>query len=239
LKKQLFLIWSLLFLSLQIVWGQKNSGLEIVFEHYFGNQPLRFDQAYITESGDTIYLNKLQYYVSNFQIQNHEGKDWQEKNSYRLLKISDEQNQFKLLLNPSLSGTYQKIKFSLGIDSLRNHQGAQTGDLDPIEGMFWTWEQGYIFFKCEGYYFHQSGQRRGLVYHLGREECYRELEFAIDSTTKRLHIKVDLKKLFGGFAASPLTLTLLAGKSATNIMGGSKAPQLANNWVKMFEIMGK
>ena len=34
--------------------------------------------------------------------------------------------------------SYNKISFSLGIDSATNNQGALTGDLDPQNGMYWS-----------------------------------------------------------------------------------------------------
>ena len=38
----------------------------------------------------------------------------------------------------------------LGIDSTTNMGGAMAGDLDPMKGMYWTWQSGYINFKLEG-----------------------------------------------------------------------------------------
>ncbi|WP_316930094.1 MbnP family protein, partial [Hymenobacter sp. IS2118] len=36
-------------------------------------------------------------------------------------------------------GDYQSVSFTVGVDSARNVAGAQTGALDPNNGMFWTW----------------------------------------------------------------------------------------------------
>jgi hypothetical protein len=214
--------------------AQKNQDFELIIEHYFGNQVLAFDQAYITELGDTIYINKLQYYLSNFQFKTADGKVWQEPFSYHLMKLEEGKNCLKIALKPTKSHNYTSLSFGLGIDSARNHAGAQTADLDPINGMFWTWEQGYIFFKCEGYYFRQSEQRRGLIYHLGRDACYRKLQFDLPAHTQQITLRLDLKKLFGGLANSAITLKLSEGKTSTNIMGGDKAPKLADNWQQMF-----
>lgn len=40
--------------------------------------------------------------------------------------------------------------FLLGVDSLTNVSGAFGGDLDPIKGMYWAWNSGYINLKLEG-----------------------------------------------------------------------------------------
>ena len=38
----------------------------------------------------------------------------------------------------------------LGVDSLTNVSGAFGGDLDPIRGMYWAWNSGYINLKLAG-----------------------------------------------------------------------------------------
>lgn len=47
--------------------------------------------------------------------------------------------------------TCTSIIFTLGVDSARNISGAQTGALDPGNGMFWTWASGYVMAKLEGH----------------------------------------------------------------------------------------
>jgi hypothetical protein len=42
------------------------------------------------------------------------------------------------------------LEFSIGIDSLTNVSGAMGDALDPVNGMYWAWQSGYINFKIEG-----------------------------------------------------------------------------------------
>jgi hypothetical protein len=49
------------------------------------------------------------------------------------------------------AGEYTSIEFMHGIDSVTNYGGAQSGDLDPAHGMYWSWNQGYIFTRFFGY----------------------------------------------------------------------------------------
>jgi hypothetical protein len=51
------------------------------------------------------------------------------------------QHLSKSELNTSLKNI-TAIKFLLGVDSLKNVSGIQTGALDPAKGMFWTWNTG-------------------------------------------------------------------------------------------------
>jgi hypothetical protein len=73
-----------------------------------------------------------------------------------------------------------------------------------------------------------------LIYHLGRDVCYREVQVDLPAHTSQITLKVDLKKLFGGLADSAISLKLREGKASTNIMGGEKASKLADNWQQMF-----
>ena len=55
----------------------------------------------------------------------------------------------------------------LGVDSLTNVSGAFGGDLDPIRGMYWAWNSGYIHCKIEGVAERSTAPRHAIEYHLG------------------------------------------------------------------------
>lgn len=59
----------------------------------------------------------------------------------------------------------------IGVDSLRNVSGAQTGALDPSNDMFWDWNTGYIFFKLEGRYGTASIEDAEYSIHVGGFEA--------------------------------------------------------------------
>jgi hypothetical protein len=66
-------------------------------------------------------------------------------NKYFLVDFSDTTTTtLKLTILPYL---YNRLSFVIGVDSARNVSGAQTGALDPANGMFWTWNTGYIMAK--------------------------------------------------------------------------------------------
>lgn len=48
------------------------------------------------------------------------------------------------------AGEYAGMELLLGVDSLQNEIGTQTGDLSPVHGMFWDWNTGYLMVKAEG-----------------------------------------------------------------------------------------
>jgi hypothetical protein len=48
------------------------------------------------------------------------------------------------------SGKYKELRYTLGVDSTRNVSGVQDGALSVSNGMFWSWNTGYIMLKAEG-----------------------------------------------------------------------------------------
>ena len=104
----------------------------------------------------------LKYYVSNFTLVKADGSETNFKN-YQLLDAS-EPSSLTFALDSVLNGEYTSVKFLIGVDSSRNHTGVQDGALDPVHGMIWSWNTGYIFFKHEGNFKDSTGTTRPLIY---------------------------------------------------------------------------
>jgi hypothetical protein len=64
-------------------------------------------------------------------------------------------------------GVYDEIHFLLGVDSIEQASGAQTGALDPARGMFWTWNTGYLSLKMEGTSPDSREPFHAFSYHIG------------------------------------------------------------------------
>lgn len=62
---------------------------------------------------------------------------------------------------------YDSITFLIGVDSLHNVSGAQTGALDPVNDMFWTWNSGYVMAKLEGNSSSSPQMNQKFEYHIG------------------------------------------------------------------------
>lgn len=66
-----------------------------------------------------------------------------------------------------MTAQYDELQFSIGIDSTTNALGALGGALDPINGMYWTWQSGYIHFKLEGKRKRGTDKAQNFQYHIG------------------------------------------------------------------------
>jgi hypothetical protein len=78
------------------------------------------------------------------------------------------ENKTSFTISNLPTGNYNRIEFIIGVDSLRNTSGAQTGDMDPAQLMYWDWNQGYIFLKLEGNYVSPDSPQGDIFqFHIG------------------------------------------------------------------------
>jgi len=193
----------------------------LVFEHTFCGKPFVLNTPYITLLGDTVVFTKLKYYVSRINLA-------ADKNPYWL--IDTEQNAQNCAYFTLKKGTKPtELSFGIGIDSIANKKGAQKGALDPLQGMFWTWEQGYAFLKAEGYY---VTNRVSFVLHVGMDENYTQLAYPLKQQSK-ITIQVAVEKMFGGYAKSAIDLH--RPTKPLSIMAGEKTKLLKRNIEAMFK----
>ncbi|MDN4165418.1 hypothetical protein QWY31_07890 [Cytophagales bacterium LB-30] len=129
--------------------------LSIEFEHLVGGSPFDLDNEYQRANGETFSVSTLNYYVSNIILSKEDGSTFvvpQEK-SYFLIRNHTPETCL-ITLDSIPADTYTGIAFTIGVDSLRSVSdiSKRTGVLDPAqnEGMYWTWNSGYIFFMMEG-----------------------------------------------------------------------------------------
>jgi hypothetical protein len=129
---------------------------EIHLENRVGNIKFYLGENYVTEAGDTIKFTIFNYYVSNFQFIKEDGSVYTvpKDSCYFLVKADDVESQ-ELHFKNIPAGNYKGVRFIIGVDSLKSAAPLEerTGVLDPAtgaQGMYWTWNTGYIFVKAEG-----------------------------------------------------------------------------------------
>jgi len=142
--------------------------VSVQFENYVGSSPLELNSAgyYKNENGDSFKVSRYKYYVSNIVLKTTGGSTYTEAESYHLVdQASLGSLSFDLANVPA--GQYTSLTLMIGVDSLRNVSGAQTGALDPAHGMFWTWNTGYIMAKMEGSSPQVPTSDKLLSFHIG------------------------------------------------------------------------
>jgi hypothetical protein len=141
------------------------ANVKITFKNVIKGSGIVFrDSIYINPFQEKYTITKLKYYVTNVAVQKDLISE-KEENSYHLI---DESIPESHTINFSIpEGDYNAIQFLLGVDSLHNVSGAQTGDLDPTKDMFWTWNTGYVMAKMEGNSLSSNQVNNKFEFHIG------------------------------------------------------------------------
>ena len=118
------------------------SKLEGRFQFNLKNTPLEYVDSLLHVETLKCYVGHIELLDMNKQII---GRD---SVSYRLI---DFKNSNSLNFSVNTNSNYASyVRLTLGVDSLTNAAGVHCCALDPANGMYWSWQSGYIQFKLEG-----------------------------------------------------------------------------------------
>ena len=160
--KFILFLFGLICILLPKIGGAQNLRLKPVW----GNNAFQLEKKYFLSSKkDSVQINLCKFYISEIELY-HQGKlIHKEYKSFHLIKLEDSLSlSFALTNNKAI---FDEIRFNLGIDSVTNSSGIYGGDLDPVKGMYWTWQSGYINFKLEGKSSLSKNKTGSFSYHLG------------------------------------------------------------------------
>lgn len=131
------------------VFAQDNSStVSITFKNMVKDRPVElYDATYTNSFREDYTINKFRYYISNIFFQDGAKKSETNKSIYLIDEAKDESKSISFSVP---AGEYSSLDFQIGVDSIYNVSGAQTGPLDPTKDMFWTWNTGYVMAKLEG-----------------------------------------------------------------------------------------
>lgn len=216
--------------------------ITIKFNNIVGDKPLALGElvSYTAPNGDDYTVSIYNYYISNIVLTDENGTQFREQESYHLV-MADKPSSQSIYIPNIPSGKYRSISFLVGVDSIRNISGAQTGDLDPKYAMFWSWSTGYIMAKMEGKSSKSLAPGNSLSFHIaGFKGAYNvlqevKIDFAVqpnitNSITPNVYIHSDLNKWF--------TFPNFSGFETTPSIGteGEKAYKVSLNYRSMFGI---
>jgi hypothetical protein len=176
------------------------ANVNMTFNTHVDGQGIQANQlVYTNKAGEKYSISTLMYYVSNITLKNTAGGSVKLKN-YELINAFDPATKSFVLADVP-NGNYNEIQFYLGIDQEQNHNGAQEGDLDPIHGMIWTWQTGYVFFKHEGNFTPAgSSAIEGLSYHFATDKALTTINLpvtlSVSGSNRAVTIDFDLNKLY-------------------------------------------
>ena len=174
-------------------------GIKFQIENQVDGQNVVFNNLiYTNAAGNKYSISTLKYYLSNFIFTKNDGTLFY-VSSYNLVDASDA-NKISFTLNNIPNGVYNNLKLDVGIDQSHNHSGVQSGDLDPMYDMIWSWNTGYIFLKHEGSYVDTAGKTQVLLFHYGTDAALATAQMPIsvdvEGNAKTVYLKFNLNNLY-------------------------------------------
>ena len=230
MNKYIFLLGMIVF-SLNI-FGQKKILLR--FENVAnGKKIVLNDSVYENNFGEKYRVSKLKYYVSNICLLT---KGALEIDKAVYLIDAAKENMIIKKIGRKIVG----ISFTIGVDSALNCSGAQSGALDPLNDMFWTWNNGYVMFKLEGKSNSSSADNNRIEQHIGgykgAYKTMREIFLPIDEKyflkNNTITIQMNLDKYWD--EVNKITIA----ESPVIATSGALAKKAADNFVKIFSVKG-
>lgn len=208
MSKSIFTL-AIIFFGLN-AFGQKK--IIIKFEHIAnGKKIVLKDSTYTNTYGEKYTVSKLKYYLSNISfVTNHK------------LEIDKKVYLIDACKNDSIIKHDQRkivsISFNIGVDSALNCSGAQSGALDPLNDMFWTWNNGYVFFKLEGTSSSSKADRNRIEQHIGGYKgvykTQRQIFLPIKKKGNTIIIQMDLDKYWSNIKIAENPVIAAPGKQA-------------------------
>jgi hypothetical protein len=245
MKKNILLYYCLLLLFSATGYSQTGPAdkgtIQFVFINTVKTVPIVLnDSIYSNPFGESYSIKNLKYYISHITLSN--TNKTAEKENYQLVDESNPES--KTFSISCKAGTYTSVNFLLGVDSLHNVSGAQSNALDPMNGMFWTWNSGYIMTKFEGSSTASKQVNNRFEYHIGGfsgvNNVLKQISLPLNidhslftispNKTVTIFIEVDLNKWW----QQPNDISIAAMPVCTT--PGALAKKIADNYSKLFRI---
>ena len=170
----------------------------------------------IESNGDWIEFEDCRFYISHL-VTYSSGKLWKDEEKAHLIDLEENAS---ILLTP-LSVKIDSISFMIGIDSTTNVSGILDGDLDPINGMYWAWNSGYINFKLQGKSSKSSNADKSFEFHLGGYlspyQTVQSVTLPIKTTEETIEIEIELSRFIEQLDLSSMNSIMIPGKDAVHL----------------------
>ena len=194
-KKRKLLLFILPFLGLTLVLVSYATPIvKLKITPLFNNQSITENTWFVSSQKDSIQFTKLKFYFTDFQVKSIKGEINTIDHSNYLIDIFQPETLEILLSTVSFSNG-DELSFNLGVSSDMNTTGAHSGALDPSNGMFWSWQSGYINFKIEGISPSSKTRQNKFQFHIGGYQSpyntLRRLTFILNKQTTKLNLNLE------------------------------------------------
>ena len=217
---------------------------------YFGASPFVLNSTYTTDSGNTVTITDMKYWLSNLKFIKADGTEVSIQDSYYFMTDNnlipadgDHFNAYPARKREDVDiwipyGEYKGVKYSIGVDSVYNGDlGKHAGELSETSrglNVNWMWFSSYIFTRVQGTCTSCTGTKPFKL-DTGADSSYRtvthnfqsNITVSKDNSSPKFVLKMDVKKLFTGIDIQ--TLTTSGGKRIIGATTPSDMTKLADN----------
>ncbi|MCX6196871.1 MAG: hypothetical protein NTY55_09515 [Flavobacteriia bacterium] len=160
----------------------------------WNKKPLELQHIYLTQNNDSISFSTLKMYFSDFSFKDKISGRITSIDTLIFYDLSDSSSHsFFSDLNLS---NYESVAFTLGLDSSKNVSGELENAYDPLLGMYWAWNTGYINLKIMGESSAVPTNSHEFEFHLGGYRSPFATAQTIQIDLNDQYIYFDLEKLF-------------------------------------------
>ena len=180
----------------------------------WNKKPLELQHVYLTQNNDSISFSSLKIYFSDFRFKDKISGRITSIDTLIFYDLADSSTH--TLFNEISLINFESVGFTLGLDSSKNVSGELENAYDPLLGMYWAWNTGYINLKIMGessavptnsheFEFHLGGYRspfataQTIQIDLNDQYIYFEVEKLFSENinlTKNHHIMLPCKDAF-------------------------------------------
>jgi hypothetical protein len=195
---------------------QKKSN-SVKFIPSFGNTTVEPGKKYYSSKlNDSLSIETFRFYVSNLILLKNGKVVYAAKNKFHLIDIEKKLDIPFFAKNIS----FDAVRFNIGVDSTTNVSGAMGGDLDPVNGMYWAWQSGYINFKLEGASKVCTTRNNVFQFHIGGymnpHVTLQTITLPVKNKTE-IDIKIDLEKFLTGIDLKNTNEIMSPGEKAVTL----------------------
>lgn len=160
-----------------------------------GSAPFQLYTNYPINGIDSIRIEQFKFYVGN------------QRGDFQLVDASD---------TTTISLPFTDKVLLIGMDSLANTSGKLDGAFDPLLGMYWAWNTGYIQLKITGSY-HRQGAKASFDYHIGGYRAPFTTSSVLLRSEDHPFITINLEPLFRALPIQSTPHIMLPGPAAQQI----------------------
>ena len=114
----------------------------------WNKKPLELQHVYLTQNNDSISFSTLKIYFSDFRFKDKISGRITSIDTLIFYDLADSSTHS--FFNDLNLSNYESVAFTLGLDSSKNVSGELENAYDPLLGMYWAWNTGYINLKIMG-----------------------------------------------------------------------------------------